>query len=221
MTDPTASGESIDPAETEPTPAEPAAPKRPRSTFGPVLLLGLVGAALAAVGGNKAWYAVPDAAANIDAPVSTSDQFALDMPLAGALALVLLAAWGVLLVTRGWVRRAVAGLALISSLGLALTYVQAVRTLPDDLADKLADSGTSQSTSSLDAGFTGWFWAAGAGIVISVVATALALRWVPSWPTMGSKYDAPSSSRTGPVDVERANDGELWKAIDEGHDPTL
>ncbi|KQZ69937.1 Trp biosynthesis-associated membrane protein [Nocardioides sp. Root151] len=214
-----------DPTEpTEPAGAvEPTEPteRKPRSTFGPVLLLGLVGAALAAVGGAKAWYAVPDAADTIDAPVATTDQFSLDMPLAGALGLVLLACWGVLLVTRGWVRRAVAVLGLVSSLGLVATFIQGWRTLPDDLADKLTETGTGQSAGSLDAGFTGWFWAAGVGIVISVVATLLAVRLVPSWPAMGSRYDAPTGAQSGPVDVERANDGELWKAIDEGHDPTL
>lgn len=193
---------------------------RPRSTFGPVFLLGAVGAGLSAVAGAKAWYAVPDAAGNINAPVAVDNQFALDMPLAGALALVLLACWGVLLVTRGWVRRGIAVLALLASLGLIVTLVQAVRTLPDDLAAKLTESGAGESAAKLDAGFTGWFWAAIVGIAISVAASGFAVRLVPTWPTMGSKYDAPAAGDSGPVDLDQAKDGELWKAIDEGHDPT-
>ena len=39
------------------------------------------------------------------------------VPLAGALALVLLACWGVLLVTRARIRRVVAGLALLVAVG--------------------------------------------------------------------------------------------------------
>ena len=201
-------------------PTEQAVP-RARSTFVPILLLGVAGSALAAVSSAKAWYSVPDADTTIDAPVAGGDQFALDMPLAAALALVLLACWGVLLVTRGWVRRAIAVLALVSALGLVATVVEAVRTLPDDLAAKLATSGAGQSAASLDAGFTGWFWNACLAIVVSVVASGLAVWQIPTWPTMGSKYDAPTPKESGPVDLDRANDGELWKAIDEGHDPTL
>ncbi|QIX26390.1 Trp biosynthesis-associated membrane protein [Nocardioides sp. JQ2195] len=192
-----------------------------RSTFGPVVLLGLASAALAAVSGAKAWYVLPDAAEALDIPIASNEQFALDMPLAGALSLVLLASWGVVLVTRGWVRRAVAGLALASSLGLAVTVVQGARTLPDSLQDRLKEAGVATPVDSLDAGLTGWFWAAAVATLLSVVAAAVAVRDVPSWPTMGSRYDAPGAAKSGPVDVERARESDLWKAIDEGHDPTL
>lgn len=191
--------------------------QRGRRTFAPVLLLGLAAAALAAVAGSKAWYALPDAGNVLDVPIASDDEYALDMPLGGALALVLLACWGVLLVTRGRVRRAVAVLGLLSSLGLVATVIQAWRTLPDDLQDKVGDSAT---TADLGAGFTGWFWAAAVGVVVSVVACALAVRWVPAWPEMGTRYDAPAKGTGGPVDVDNAKEGDLWKAIDEGHDPT-
>lgn len=200
--------------------AEPVSEKR-RSTFGPVLLVGLASAGLAAVACAKAWYVLPDAAQTLDVPIANDDQFAVDVPLAGALSLVLLACWGVLLVTRGWMRRAVAILALVSALGLAATIIQGARTLDDTLQDRLTDAGVSADVSSLDPHLTGWFWVAVATTVVSVLATAVAVREVPSWPTMGSRYDAPTGSASGPVDVEDAGEAELWKAIDEGHDPTL
>lgn len=202
-------------------PAEQAVHNRTRSTFGPVILLGLAAAALAAVAGAKAWYVLPNPAETLDVPIATDDQFAVDMPLAGALSLVLLACWGVLLVTRGWVRRGVAILALVCSLGLAATVVQGWRTLSDELQERLADAGVSRSVDTLDAGLTGWFWAAAVAIAVSIVASALAVRHVSSWPTMGNKYDAPTGDKSGPVDLDRAREGDLWKAIDEGQDPTL
>ncbi len=201
-------------------PTDPA-PHRTRSTFGPVLLLGVGGAGLAAVASAKAWYAVPDAGATIDIPTAGGDQFALDMPLASALSLALLACWGVLLVTRGWVRRTLAVLALVTALGLVATVIEGARTLPDHLAAKLATSGAGQSAGSVDAGFTGWFWAAAAGVLVSVAASALAVWLIPTWPTMGTKYDAPTTEESAPVDPENAKDGELWKSMDQGNDPTL
>ncbi|KRF17370.1 hypothetical protein ASG90_08785 [Nocardioides sp. Soil797] len=198
-----------------------AEPGKKRSTFGPVVLFGLASAALAAVAGAKAWYVLPDAAETLDIPIASNDQFAIDMPLAGALSLVLLASWGVLLVTRGWVRRGVAILGLVCSLGLVVTVVQGARTLPDTLQDRLGDSGVTTSVDKLDAGLTGWFWAAAVAAVLSVIASALAVRDVPSWPTMGTRYDAPGAAKSEPVDLKDAREADLWKAIDEGHDPTL
>lgn len=192
-----------------------------RSTFAPVVLLGLATAALDSVAGAKAWYVLPDAAEALEIPIASNDQFAIDMPLAGALSLVLLASWGVLLVTRGWVRRAVAILTLVCSLGLVVTVVQAARTLPDSLQDRLDDAGVTVSVDKLDAGLTGWFWAAAVATVLSVVASVLAVRDVSSWPTMGSRYDAPGSAKSEPVNLAEAREADLWKAIDEGHDPTL
>ena len=54
-----------------------------------------------------------------------------ESPLAAALALVVLACWGVLLVTRGRFRRAVAVLALSPPLGLVAATVEAFFSLPD------------------------------------------------------------------------------------------
>ncbi len=39
---------------------------------------------------------------------------------------------------------------------------------------------------------------------------------VPSWPEMGDKYDRP----TGPPAEQADDDLALWKALDEGRDPT-
>ena len=205
---------------------------RARRTFGPVVLLGLAAAALASVAGSKPWVsgrsgAFDTSAQDNQAMVSTlSVNGASESPLAAALALVLLACWGVLLVTRGRFRRAVAVLGLVAALGLVVTTAEAFWSLPDKLADALLEmSGTDTVTT----GLTGWYAAAVVAAVLSVAATLAAVRLVPGWPEMGSRYDAPSgaSGRPGgqaanavPDASAPAENIDIWKALDEGRDPT-
>lgn len=203
-----------------------------RSTFGPVVLAGLVGATLAAVAGGKPWVsgrsgAFDTSADDNQAMVSTlSANGAGESPLALALALVVLACWGVVLVTRGRFRRAVAVLALVAALGMLAATVEGYWSLPSKLGDALQElSGTDTVSTS----FTGWYAAALVAAVICVATTLAAVRLVPSWPEMGSKYDAPAGPRD-PADASGAAAGgsgdvpaeniDIWKALDEGRDPT-
>ncbi|MFM6852439.1 MAG: Trp biosynthesis-associated membrane protein [Terrabacter sp.] len=214
----------------DPTPEPEAAPVRQgrsRRTFGPVVLVGVAAAGLASVAGSKPWVsgrsgAFDTSAQDNQAMVSTlSANGASESPLAAALALVLLACWGVLLVTRGRFRRAVAVLALVAALGLAATTVEAFWSLPDKLADALVEmSGTDTVSTSL----TSWYAAAVVAAVLAVATTAAAVRLVPGWPEMGTRYDAPADHGSGAA--ERAGDAppteniDIWKALDEGRDPT-
>jgi len=190
---------------------------RGRRTFAPVLLLGLVGGGLAAVAGNKPWAEGQGAAAQRLAavPVATDPG---EMPAAGALALVVLACWGVVLVTRGRVRRAVTVLGAVASVGLLVTVVTGWSSVVDSLRSDYTDVGITDVA--ID--HTAWFWAAAVGAVLSVVATVLAVRWAPAWPEMGSRYDAPTGERAEPEPVDPAEQSslDLWKAMDEGRDPT-
>ena len=51
------------------------------------------------------------------------------------------------------------------------------------------------------------------------LAAAAAVRYAPAWPEMGSRYEAPVGA---PATTAEDADGnlDLWKAMDEGHDPT-
>ncbi|SDC96689.1 Trp biosynthesis-associated membrane protein [Nocardioides lianchengensis] len=194
---------------------------RARRSFGPVVLLGLGAGALAAVAGSKAWVDWDsDGAVSGQAPLvgySLSDS-AGEVPLAGALALVVLACWGVVLVTRGRVRRAVTVLALVAALGLLVTSLVGWGPAADGIRDAFAQSGLEP-----DVGRTVWFWVAVVTSLVSVAAAALAVRLVPQWPEMGRRYDAPAAGavedRPDAAPEEQSN-LELWKALDEGHDPT-
>ena len=91
-------------------------------------------------------------------------------------------------------------------------------------ADKVtAAAQASGLTRAEGVGLTAWFWVAAVCAVVSVVATAAAVRFAPAWPAMGSRYDAPGASPaaapTGSTTGE-VEEIDLWKSMDEGHDPT-
>lgn len=187
-----------------------------RRTFGPVVLLGLGTAALAAVSSAKPWIGQDSTAGSSDASMAALDS-GTRFPLASAISLVLLAAWGVLLVTRGRVRRTFALLAAVAAVGLLVSVVTAYVTLPDTARDSLDELMGRQSS---DTGFTGWFWTTAVCAVLALVPAGLAVRLVGQWPEMGSRYDAPGTPATTTEVTTTDPERDLWHALDEGRDPT-
>lgn len=187
------------------------------SRFGPVVLGGLASAALTAVAGTKPWIGTttptPTQTPMGSDTTAMGDQ-ATTYPLATALALVLLASWGVLLVTRGRVRQAFAWLALLAALGTVAAVVAGYVDLHDAAAsayDRL------MGRSAHSRGFTGWFWTAAVAAVLGLPPAALATRLARSWPEMGRRYDAPGSAA---ADAEPRTERDLWAELDQGRDPT-
>jgi hypothetical protein len=195
----------------------------PRRTFGPTVLVGLGSAALAAVAGSKAWALAGNPGGEQLSVLVPTDALDRESPLAAALALVVLATWGVLLVTRGLVRRAVAALGLIAALGLVATVVDAYWSLQRAVEGDLRDLGLrgDHLTAAADATtMSGWYTAAAIAAPLSVLALLTAVRFAPQWPEMGSRYDAPGGAVAGDVPQEERSNLDLWKSLDEGVDPT-
>ena len=191
----------------------------PRRTFAPVVGLGLASGTLAAVAGTRPWVVAADANGPTPDPLGLVAD-AGEMPLGLALALVLLACWGVLLVSRGVVRRVVAGLALLAALGLTVTVVVAFFTLPDQVTAAQLQTAVPRDDVFVNR-ISAWYLAAAAGALLSVVSAALALWWVPAWPEMGRRYDAPGAGTESRTAAEEPSSLDLWKSIDEGRDPTV
>ena len=169
-----------------------------RRLFGPTVLVGLAGSGLAALSGGKPW-AAPDSQAGS----TLVDHSGGHVPLAGALGLVALACWGVLLVTRARVRRVVAVLgAVVLGRASALDSARAATVV--------------LGTRATSAHVTGWWWLALVGSLLALAAAVLAVRFCGTWPEMGARYDAPAT-RPQPEDLDALD---LWRAIDQGHDPT-
>jgi uncharacterized membrane protein (TIGR02234 family) len=178
-----------------------------RRTFGPAVLLGLLGSGLCALSGGKPW--ADSSGGSASALVGAS---AGHVPLAGALGLVALACWGVLLVTRAVVRRVVAVLAALASAGLVATALLGRSAALDSARTATVDLGTTKAGVHV----TGWWWLALVASLVALAAAVAAVRWCRSWPEMGSRYDAPASRPT----PEQLTDMDLWRAIDQGRDPT-
>lgn len=201
--------------------------RRGRRSFGPVVLLGLASAGLAAVAGHKPVVRLDSGQleslgmTNVGAML---DRVGVDdgLPLAGALALVVLAGWGVLLVTRGLVRRTVAGGLLVLSAGLmAATLVGWLRlrdSFGRDVVDRLGAG--SHLPEELTAQTTPWLWVLLIAGVLATVAAGLAVVLVPGWPEMGARYDAPSAAAGSRKPLEERSTIDVWKSLDEGDDPT-
>lgn len=197
----------------------------PRRTFGPVVVLGVASAALAAWAASKPWVDGTGADSSVEASVSVATTAAGEIassPLGTALAFVVLACWGVLLVTRGRFRRVIAGLSVLAALGYAATVVWAPFSLPDHLVEQVRRrTGVTLE----DTALTGWFWLACVAALLVLASTVLALRLVRTWPEMGTRYDAPTGARAAGdgagAPSERPTDNiDIWKALDEGRDPT-
>jgi len=183
-----------------------------RSSFGPTLALGVGGAVLVAVAGSRSWMTVVTTGSDIT-PLGLAGA-AGEMPLATPLSLVVLAAWGVALVSRGRLRRTATGLAALAALGVLGTVVSGWWLVPDTL--RAAGRGVGVDRVLVDV--TAWFWVALVAAVVSAAATLVAVLRVGAWPEMGTRYDAPTGD---PADAsEEASPLDLGKALDQGRGPT-
>ncbi|HET6626911.1 MAG TPA: Trp biosynthesis-associated membrane protein [Nocardioidaceae bacterium] len=185
---------------------------RPRErSFGPTVSAGLLGAVLTAVAATRQWaHASADAAGiKVQAAVTGSDT----APLAAALALVALAAWGVVLVVRGRVRRLVAAVGLLACVGVLVAVAEAFDGAREDAVAAAVGKGATADLAT--ASLSGWYYTAGAAALLTLLAFAVAVLRSPRWPAMGSRYDAPAARAEAP-----ATDEDMWRALDEGRDPT-
>ena len=198
-----------------------------RRTFGPVVLLGLASAGFAAVAGHKPMLHAPVDLKTVGGAALNPEWNRVEFPLAGALALVALACWGVLLVTRGVVRRVVAAVATLAAAGVLAVLVLGGFAQKDDAA---ADLGTriGLGGATVPIQHTAWFWIALGTAGVALAAGSAALCFVRDWPEMGSRYDAPTTaSAAAPATSAPAEDPagqsnlDLWKSLDEGDDPTV
>ena len=175
---------------------------------------------MSAVAANQAWVEPVAAAGDpVSAEIAAGAADA-SAPLVSALALVALAGWGVVLVTRGRFRRAIGFLLGAAGLLLLVVTVTAFVQAPTALAEQY-DVGSADRTA--------WSWVALPAAVLATVGALLAARDAGGWPGMGSRYDAPAAGdgQAGPagpgesdLPPEERSNLDLWKSLDEGSDPT-
>jgi uncharacterized membrane protein (TIGR02234 family) len=183
-----------------------------RGTFGPVVLVGVLAAAMSAVASSKTWAELGSRDAKL---VATWIGSSGELPAASALSLAALASWGALLVSRGRWRRWIAALGLVIAVASLVTAIVGYSQAPSDLRHA-AENSLGNALSSSPA-LTGWYWVAVVADLLVVLALLVAVRDAPAWPTMSSRYDSPTASHE-PREMKSSLD--VWKALDEGADPT-
>lgn len=178
-----------------------------RRTFWPTVSVGAGAAGLAAAAAARPWAtATATVAGNTqDASAKGSDV----APLGLALALVALAAWGAVLVLRSRGRRAAAGLGLLTAVGTLVAAVVAADTARADAIDLVG------APEFAEASLTGWYFVTVAAAAVTALLFVVAVLKAGAWPEMAGRYDAPGATAPGTADQ-----ADLWKSLDEGHDPT-
>ncbi len=182
--------------------------RRPRSTFGPTLLLGLGSAALATVGAGRTWAEATTTAQGTRTVAATGTDVA---PGSLPLALVALACWGAVLVLRRRGRRVVAVLGVLASVGSAVTVLAAAGDAREVAAKMLGGASDVDVDTSL------WPVVTVVACAVTAACFVFAFLQAPRWPEMSARYDAPAER---PVDAESMSDAEVWRALDDGQDPT-
>lgn len=190
-----------------------------RRGYAAALLLGLLGSLAVVVGTARPWAwaeASPPGLPAIHVFVTGTDL----EPACGALGLAVLAAFGAVIATRGWVRRGI-GAAVVA--GAVAVLVLAATTPADPTPALVAElSAKGWTGGAFASGTQVWRWVVVAGGVAAMVAGAAVARFGSAWASMGARYDAPVADRSA-EDAEPARDlteTEAWKAIDQGRDPT-
>ena len=199
----------------------------PRLRYGPTLVLGLAGAIAVTVGVTKPWVTATAHQSGLPT-IDVSVTGASLAPLAGALGVVVLAAFGAVIATRGWVRRAL-GVLIVLAAGVVL--VTAIHPPGATSAVEDALSAKGWSTGPYDTGASAWRWIALGGALVSMAAGVAISVYGSRWATMGREYDAPTpagdgtadataGSSSGTPDDEDLTEAELWRELDHGRDPT-
>lgn len=193
---------------------------QPPVRYGPTLLVGLLASTLMTVAVSKPW--VEASATTPGLPVLEATATGAEVaPVAGALSVVSLAAFGAVIATRGMLRRGLGGVVVAAAIVVVVAAMQpgsADGELRAELRALGWAGGDYATVSAL------WRWLAIAGAVAGLAAGAAVAAYGDRWPTMGARYDAPTATpRARPVDEPGPGQGgeaDLWHEIDRGRDPT-
>lgn len=189
----------------------------PRRLYAPVVLATLAAGGLAFFAAGRTWAEAEVVSEGL-APATVSVSGTDAQPLVSALALVVVTTALAILAAGPRLRRVVGVLTILAAATGAVV-------VPRSGSDRLTDALTTAAEKS--AAYTGpgslgdvsngpWDLLTIAAFVIAIALGALTVRFGPQWPTMGSRFDAPSSRPSS----DDLSDTDMWKAMDDGHDPT-
>ncbi|MBC7592350.1 MAG: Trp biosynthesis-associated membrane protein [Kineosporiaceae bacterium] len=189
----------------------------PARLYATSVLGALATGGLAFFAASRTWaYTSVEASGVPTAPVYVSGSDAV--PLVPALALVIVAAALAVLAASARVRRVVGLLivvvALISIVAIARAGGDIDKAVQAAIHDSPAFIGTNQPEV---VSHTLWRAVTAVAFALSVFVGVAIARFGALWPTMGRKYDAPKAHA---VTETVESEADIWKALDDGRDPT-
>jgi uncharacterized membrane protein (TIGR02234 family) len=189
----------------------------PRRLYAPVVLATLAAGGLAIVAVGRTWAHAelrPQGLASATVSVSGSDA----QPLVSALAVVVVAAALAILAAGPRMRRVIGALtSVVSVVAIVLVPRSGTSGLDDAVRSAAEKSPAYTGPASLgDISYASWPLLAIFAFVVAAVLGVVTIRFAGAWPTMSSRYDAPSARRP----AAGASDTDMWKAMDRGDDPT-
>lgn len=168
----------------------------------------LAGGGAALIGLRNAWSTATVTVEGVP-PTEVSATGASIAPGALGLAMVVMAAALGVVAASSRLRRWLGVLTAAVGVGAAVWVVLA----DPHSAQSAALAAAALSGTPADWQGTGWRWFTLAGLIVAVLTALWIARSGPNWSTMGSRYDAPGSSR-------EPDPSDVWKSLDEGIDPT-
>lgn len=190
----------------------------PRRLYGPVVLATLAAGGLAFFAASRAWADAKLASDGLpSATVAVSGTDA--EPLVSALALVVVTGSLAVLAAGPRLRRVVGVLLMVVSvLAVVVAPPSGSASLDRALRAAAEESPAFTGPESVgDISATPWYAVTVLAFVLAFLLGAATVRWAGAWPTMGTRYEAPAAR---PARTKDVSDSDMWKAMDEGEDPT-
>ena len=183
----------------------------------PVVLATLATGGLAFFSAGRTW-AEADVKAEGLASATIAVSGADAQPLVSALAIVVVTAALAILAAGPRLRRVVGALTIVVAVvAVAVVPRSGSNALDDAISSAAQKSPAYTGPASLgDVSYVHWDLLAISAFVVALVLGGVTVRLAPQWPTMSSRYDAPTSR---PV-ADDPSGTDMWKAMDRGDDPT-
>jgi len=187
----------------------------PRRLYAPVVLGTLATGGLAFFAASRTWAHVRVATDGL--PSDSVDVSGADaQPLVSALALVVVTAALAVLAASPRVRRGVGVFTVLVAVGAAIVVL--VGSSLDSAVDRAVEASPAYTgTGNHDFTTSPWKFVTALAFVLAALLGAITAKFGATWPTMSSRYDAPAAR---PAAATPQSDAEMWKALDEGRDPT-
>lgn len=188
----------------------------PRRLYAPAVLGTLAAGGLAFFAASRTWAHLriaTDGLPSDSVDVSGSDA----QPLVPALALVVVTAALAVLAASPRIRQVVGGFTVAVALAAAVIVLLGGSSLDSAVDHAVKESPAFTGSGDHDYTASTWPYVTAFAFVLAAILGGITARFGALWPTMSSRYDSPAAR---PTVTAPQSDAEMWKALDEGRDPT-